>query len=685
MSPTLTPDSATSGHTVRVLVLDDLPENLRLMGELLADARAEVSFARTGEQALRLAARAEFQIAVLDLNLPDMDGFEVAQRLRAIRPGCELIYCSSYNDRARRDHAFNQGAIDFIEKPFDLAATRQRLATHLERLALRARLRSEKDKLDTMIACMPDAVLSTDEDRRIVMWNAAAQRIFGLEPEQIEGRLLDTLLPGLADLPEVASQRADLGGATSAPQQTEARRLDGSRIAVEFTRSAWQQEGRTFSTCIVRDITDRVQLLEELQRAKRQAEEASEAKSRFLANMSHEIRTPMNAIIGMTHLALHHVGDPRASEYLGRIEHSAQHLMGLINDILDFSKIEADRLDLEHIEFDLASVLDNFTNLLVDKITDKGLALKVDVAPDVPTRLVGDPLRLGQVLINYGQNALKFTQQGEIRVAISSTPAPDGTVLLRMAVSDTGIGLSEAQQAPLFESFHQGDASTTRRYGGTGLGLAIARRLAHLMGGEVGVHSRLGEGSTFWFTAHLALPGRACAAPAAVKGPAQPRYMETRAVPPRSTSATASPPTPGARVLVVDDNEVNLLIASEILSAAGLQVSVAADGARALQCLGDERVDLVLMDMQMPVMDGLAATRAIRDMPHHRHLPIIAMTANALPADRTRCLEAGMDDVLTKPIEPRQLIDLVSHWVGQAATTGGASAQQRTDQQARMP
>ena len=644
-------------EVTRVLVLDDLPENLRLMGELLASSPVEVSFAKSGEQALRLAARADFQLAILDLNLPDVDGFEVARRLRGLLPACELVYCSAYNDRARRDRAFNEGAIDFIEKPFELAATRQRLATHLERLALRARLRGEKDKLDTMIASMPDAVLSMDEQRRVVLWNAAAQRMFGLEAGQIEGRTLDILLP---DLPaEALALPPSRPLPVAPPLQTSARHADGRRLQVELTLSHWRQDGRAFTTCIVRDVSDRFRLLEELQRAKEQAERANEAKSRFLANMSHEIRTQMNAIIGMTHLALPQARDTRIQEYLGKIQASARHLLSLVNDILDFSKIEADRLELEHIEFDLSEVLDTFSSLVADKAAAKGLALVFDIDPEVPARLVGDPLRLGQVLINYGQNALKFIDRGEIRVTITVDQKDAESVLLRVAVSDTGIGLSGEQQGQLFQSFHQGDASTSRRYGGTGLGLAIARRLASLMGGEVGVRSRTGEGSTFWFTARLGRVADAMS-PTTAEPPARDGLPLAQ---PGAGEVTAPPgPARGARILLVDDNEINLLIATEVLGAAGLHVTAVENGEQAVQRVRDEPFDLVLMDMQMPVMDGLQATRAIRHMPGREHLPIIAMTANALPADRQRCLDAGMNDVLTKPIEPEHLVEAVTRW-----------------------
>jgi CheY-like chemotaxis protein len=395
--------------------------------------------------------------------------------------------------------------------------------------------------------------------------------------------------------------------------------------------------------------------------------------------MSHEIRTPMNAVLGLTHLALRHATDERGRGYLERIQLSAQHLLGIIDDILDFSKIEADKLSLEHIEFSLAAVLENFSNLIVDKASAKGLTLGIDVGPGVPDALVGDPLRLGQILINYGNNAVKFTERGEIHVSVEALERGDQDVVLRCAVRDTGIGLSEPQRERLFQSFHQADLSTSRQYGGTGLGLAIAARLADMMGGQVGVDSRLGEGSTFWFSARFGLATASTLKSGALGQPGgqvdlgQPGGQvecgdrgQLAALAPEGNAVTTlgAHGARQARVLVVDDNEVNLLIAAEMLSHAGVEVHTAEDGAQALQRLQAEPFDLVFMDMQMPVMDGLEATRRIRARTDRPRVPIVAMTANALPADRERCLLAGMDDVITKPIDPDRLAAAVQRWAG---------------------
>ena len=667
------------GDPIRVLVLDDLADNLRLMGELLSGAAAEASFAKSGAQALRIAARANFQLAILDLNLPDMSGFEVGQQIRHLQPQCALIYCSAHNERSYRDRAFNEGAIDFIEKPFEVGATRQRLAIHLERLALRAQIRQEIDKLDKMVASIPDAVISTDPQHRIVTWNVAAERIFGLPAAAALGQALDAFVPEAAATIDRARQRMhgpvqDPGALPgAAPQQTIALHANGQALQVEMNISEWVQDGQTYFTLILRDVSERLRLVEELKIAKDEAERASQAKSTFLANMSHEIRTPMNAVLGLTHLALRHATDERGRDYLERIQQSGQHLLGIIDDILDFSKIEADKLSLEHIEFSLAAVLENFSNLIVDKATAKGLTLRVDVGPDVPDALVGDPLRLGQILINYGNNAVKFTERGEIRVRVEVLERGEHDVMLHCAVRDTGIGLSAEHRQRLFQSFHQADPSTSRQYGGTGLGLAIAARLADMMGGQVGVDSRLGEGSTFWFSARFGLASASALKPGALGLPGQPvgqvergDHGQLAVLAPQGVAVTGlgARGARQARVLVVDDNEVNLLIAAEMLSHVGVEVHTAEDGAQALRQLQAEPFDLVFMDMQMPVMDGLEATRRIRARTDRPRVPIVAMTANALPADRERCLLAGMDDVITKPIDPDRLEAAVQRWAG---------------------
>jgi len=531
---------------------------------------------------------------------------------------------------------------------------------------------------------------------------------------------------------------------------------------------------------------------DELLVARARAEDASQMKSDFLANMSHEIRTPMNAIIGMGHLVLGTELSAKQRDYVQKIQHSGQHLLGLINDILDFSKIEAGKLEIEVVDFDLRGVLDNVANLLSAKCAAKGLELMFDVSPSLPDNLRGDPLRLGQILVNYANNAVKFTDAGEIVVRVrEAADEPDGPGwLLRFEVQDTGIGLSEEQQARLFRSFEQADSSTTRKYGGSGLGLAISKRLAELMGGEVGVTSAPGQGSTFWFTARLErgqtphipllptpdLRGRrvlvvddseqarhilagmlepmsfvVTTAPSGEEAIALARRAEAAgspfelafldwkmpgmdgfathaelarlAAPPVSVIVTAygrddalkeldrsgithiltKPVSPsqlfdaamgalgstllsspvaaaqrrnpletlqaihGARVLLVDDNDLNQQVAADLLGNAGLVVDVADNGQQALDMLAQAAYDVVLMDMQMPVMDGITATRLLRQNPAWAQLPVLAMTANAMSTDRELCLQAGMNGHIAKPIDPEDLFAHLLRWIAPRA------------------
>lgn len=419
---------------------------------------------------------------------------------------------------------------------------------------------------------------------------------------------------------------------------------------------------------MVIDVSAEHAAMEQMAQARRLAEDAARTKADFLANMSHEIRTPMNAIMGMTHLVLQTELNPRQKDYLQKIHRSSKHLLGVINDVLDFSKMDAGKLSLERIPFDLNVLITDLTNVLEAKTAEKGLQLKVHIDQSLPEQFKGDPLRLQQILLNFANNAVKFTHQGEVEIRVDGYKASAGKRGLQFSVRDTGIGLSPDQQQRLFRSFEQADGSTTRKYGGSGLGLAISRRLAEMMDGEVGVNSQEGKGSTFWFKVELeAVPARASTERMHTRGVAE--HSRQKAV--ESGFAELKRQLQGAHILLVEDNPLNQEVATELLKQVGVSVDVAAHGAEALQQLEQRRYDLVLMDMQMPVMDGLTATRRIRRQPQFADLPILAMTASALVTDREACIEAGMNDFLAKPIEPKKLWAELARWINMPASAEG--------------
>ena len=592
--------------------------------------------------------------------LPRISGFALPGLIAASSLGILVL-----------DNWYHVGSLTVVLAAITLALAGVRLAFRPALRLARAQLRSSEDRYRVLFEQNPLPMVTYDRRTlQIVAASNAMVASYGYSLDELHaltttdlGASEDVALPPGDLLTKPSGQRT--GPAAQAREASRHQRKDGTIIDVEVTTNNVTIDARECAIALYNDVTERNEIAAEAALAHDQVVEASNMKSAFLANVSHEVRTPMNGVIGMTELLLQTKLDEEQRACAAQIEQSGEHMLAIINDILDISKIETGHLALDVTDFDLAETIKETCSAAGALARAKGLRLDLQIERDVPTRARGDRRRLHQVLANLLSNAVKFTSVGTVAVHVSATPTLRDTTEVRVIVADTGIGIEPDTLQRMFEPFTQADVSTTRLYGGTGLGLAIAREIMELMGGTITADSTPGHGSTFRFAVNL-------------EAPAAPNALPAPSPNPNSMPAPTWPTPP--LVLVAEDSQINQIVATRVLERCGCRVEVVADGSEALRALATRHYDAVLMDCQMPGMDGYDATAELRRREQGaRHTPVIAMTAHAMTGDRERCLDAGMDDYITKPVRHADLANTLQRWIPTHADQTSRTARDEND------
>lgn len=678
---------------VNILLVDDNPDNLLALEAVLDNKSYQLVKCLSGEEALRSLLKNEYAVIVLDVQMPGMDGFETARLIKSREKTKEIpiIFVSATRNESEHFYTgYSVGAIDYMIKPFNPQILRTKiegfvsmyvsnkklqLQTELLHQKTRELEKMNKELLRTAYKLSKteaqarivretsiDTMITFDRNGTILMANPALERMFGYREEEVAGKAMSLLIPAFQEIDYTRDASEPETGMHGKLIEVRPRRKDGRLFEAEIQIGTAKVDDEQIYACTISDITQRKQYEKEIVAAMEAAEIASRAKSEFLAMVSHEIRTPMNGVLGMTALLLETELTDEQAEYADIIQKSGDALLSVINDILDYSKIESGKMELEEVPFQMKTCIEETFDLFTAKSKQLELRMSYRIDPSVPEFIEGDITKLRQVLINLVGNAVKFTNEGGIDVEVMLAADYGSSIMLGISVKDTGIGISKESLPLLFKPFSQLDSSMTRKHGGTGLGLAICKNLIELMGGTIRVETDQGSGTTFMFTIRVKPYLLAEELEAAAREEVINDGYDDDALPVIRDEAELQRETP-LRILVAEDNEINQKLSLRMLVKLGFQADIASDGSQALQMSKENRYDLILMDIQMPVMDGLEATRRILGELCTDEKPvIIAMTANVLSGERERCIEAGMKDFISKPIRMHILKEMIEKY-----------------------
>lgn len=637
------PSDMSLSEKINILLVDDIPANLIALEAIIERNDTQIYTASSGNEALKLAWEVPFALALIDVQMPEMDGFELVQLLKSNNRTQEIIciFVTAISKESRYAvKGLQVGAIDYLYKPLDPMVTNAKVDTYLELYRQRQKLLSQNKKLENYALRIDNAgdinAMISADSMKIVEINPVVSEILGYDPENLIGySFYDLLHPeevrGIKSLIGMFLSQGDK--VLNFEQRFRNTRHDYIWLNVQLVHK------HNYFFVNARDVSANRHFIQEIVKAKEQAEYEKLAKEEFLANMSHEIRTPMNGILGLSRLIKESDLAAEQRETVDLIIQSSQSLLKIINDILDLSKIESGKFSLESIDFELEKVLNTVTSLLQTKSEEKGIELKSTIVSNVPKFLIGDPHRLNQILLNLVGNAIKFTSQGHVKILVQVEKQQGEEILLKIGVEDTGIGIPQDRIDAIFESFSQASSDTTRNFGGTGLGLTISRKLVSLQKGKIWVESEVGKGSTFFFTLPYKKSNKDSQETNSEQNPFELKGLE------------------GTHILLVDDNKINRMVGAKTLKRWDIKVDLAIDGQDGFDKCKERKYDLILMDIQMPKVDGYESSRMIRKEAEslNQDTPIIALTANVMDSVLKKSQHAGMDTIQSKPFDPQQL------------------------------